>query len=309
MELSRLDVFARVAASGSLSKAAVQLESTSSAISRQMALLEKECGGRLFHRTGRGVTLTELGARILPRVQALLTEARALDQEIEQGSGLPAGEVRLGLLAAPAASLLPPLFRKVREQFPAIRLRVLEGSTGQMDEWIASGHVDIALVARQGESVGANEDALAASHSHLIAAASHPLVQSPTVRFAALDGVPLVLPGAPNGMRRVLEQMMKQRDMALNVALEVDSLLVQVAMSRHGCGCAILPRHAVADWLAAGTVRASRIVDPGLTRTVALTCTTQRPATLAVREVYRMIRVVVAQLTQAGDGVWAPVEG
>lgn len=301
-------MFVKVAASGSLSKAAVQLESTSSAISRQMALLERECGGRLFHRTGRGVTLTELGQRILPRVQALLQEARFLEAEIEQGAGLPAGEVRLGLLAAPAASLLPPLFRTLRELYPAIRLRVFEGSTGQMDEWIASGHVDIGLVARQGQALAPNEHPLAASHSHLVAAAGHALVQSPTVELAQLHDVPLVLPGPPNGMRRTLEQMMKQRGLSLNVAMEADSLLVQVAMARHGCGCAILPRHAVSDSLAAGTVGASRIVNPGLARTVALTTTTQRPATLATREVYRLIRRVVENQTRAGDGVWAPVE-
>lgn len=308
MDFSKLDVFARVAASGSLSKAAVALDTTSSALSRQMTLLEKECGGRLFHRTGRGVTLTELGQRILPRVQALLQEAQELTQEIKGNAGVPAGEVRLGVLAAPAASLLPPLYNQLRERYPAVRLRVIEGSTGQMDEWIATGHVDIALVARQGNKFSLNEHPLATSHSYLVAAAGDPLVREATVEFSALSGIPLILPGLPNGMRRSLEQSMKQRDLTLSVVMEADSLLVQVAMAIQRCGYVILPRHAVADWLKAGTLSVSRIVNPGLARTVTLTATTQRPSTLAGREVFRLIRTIVEGLTRQGDGVWGPVE-
>jgi DNA-binding transcriptional LysR family regulator len=308
VDFSKLDVFARVAASGSLSKAAVALDTTSSALSRQMTLLEKEFGGRLFHRTGRGLVLTDLGQRILPRVQALLQEAAELAQEIKSTAGMPAGEVRLGVLAAPAASLLPPLYNQLRELHPAVRLHVLEGSTGQMDEWIAAGHVDIALVARQGSKLSSNEHPLAASHSYLVAAAGDPLVRNPTTEFSALSGLPLILPGPPNGMRRALEQLMKQRNLTMNVAMQADSLLVQVAMAAQGCGYVLLPRHAVAEWLKAGTLRASRIVNPGLTRTVALTATTQRPSTLASREVYRLIRSIVEGLTRQGDGVWAPLE-
>jgi LysR family transcriptional regulator, nitrogen assimilation regulatory protein len=308
VDFSRLDVFARVADRGSLSKAAVALSTTSSALSRQMALLEQECGGRLFHRTGRGLVLTELGQRILPRVHALLQDVAQLSDEIKGNAGVPSGEVRLGVLAAPAASLLPPLYVRLRQLHPAVRLRVIEGSTGQMDEWISSGQVDIALVARQGDRVTANEHPMATSHSCLVAAAGDPLVQAPTVEFSALSGLPMVLPGSPNGMRRTLESLMKQRGLCLEVAMEADSLLVQVAMAARGCGYIVLPRHAVADWVAAGTLAASRIVNPGMTRTVALVASTQRPSTLASREVFRLIRLVVEGLTKQGDGVWAPLE-
>jgi DNA-binding transcriptional LysR family regulator len=61
-------VFVRVAALGSLSKAAAVLDVPQSIVSRNVALLERECGERLFRRTGRGVVLTELGEQLLPRV-------------------------------------------------------------------------------------------------------------------------------------------------------------------------------------------------------------------------------------------------
>ncbi len=66
MEFARLKLFIQVAEAGSLSKAAVLLDSVQSAISRQIAALERDCGRRLFDRTGRGVTLTDFGKRVFP---------------------------------------------------------------------------------------------------------------------------------------------------------------------------------------------------------------------------------------------------
>ena len=308
MDLSKLEVFVRVATLGSLTRAAVMLDTTSSALSRQMAVLEKECGGRLFHRTGRGVSLTELGKRILPRVQSVLAETQELAREIEGNAGAPSGDVRLGVLAAPAATLVPPLFQQLKAQYPAVRLHVFEGSSGQIDEWIANGHVDIALVARQGDKFPPNEFPLATSHSCLIGPPNDRLTANETIPFDALHALPLVLPGLPNGMRRLVEATMKQKNLALNVVMEADSLMVQVAMVTNRCGYAILPRHSVNDSLLSGLLSASRIENPRITRTVTLTSTTQKPSTLAAREVMRMIRGIAGTLTNKPDGVWSRVE-
>ena len=308
MNLSKLDVFAQIAASGSLTKAAVTLDTTPSAISRQLASLEKECGGRLFHRTGRGVALTELGLRILPRIQSLLRDADALTQEMKGSAGLLRGDVRLGLLAATAASLLPPLLAQLKAQHPGVMLRVLEGSSGQIDEWVASGHVDIALVARQGASFGPGEYPLATSLSCLVGPANDPLTQREHIDFTELHQVPLILAGLPNGMRKGLEQVARQMDVELCVAMEADSLLVQLAMVSSGCGYAILPAHAVNDGLKAGALTAALIVNPSFKRTVTLTATTQKPMSAAAREVFRLVREIAENLTDRSNGVWTPVE-
>ena len=308
MDLSKLDVFVRVATSGSLTKAAVMLDTTSSAISRQMANFESECGGRLFHRTGRGVTLTELGLRILPRVQAVLSNVVDLADEIKGNAGVTSGEVRVGVLAAPGATLLPRLFEQLRVLHPAIRLHVLEGSSGQIDEWIANGHVDVALVARQSQKFSPNEFPLATSHSYLIGPKGDRLTRGAAIDFDALHGLPLILPGLPNSMRRTVENLMKQKNLQLNIVMEADSLMVQIAMVTHRCGYAILPRHAVNDGLQAGLLTASQIVNPTMARTVTLTSTTHKPSTLASREVLRMIRGIAGDLTDASDGVWTRVE-
>ena len=84
LDLSRLLLFAKVAELGSLTRAAVAMDTLQSAVSRRIAALERDCGGRLFHRTGRGVTLTDLGRRVLPAVTTLLADAERLTLEMRR---------------------------------------------------------------------------------------------------------------------------------------------------------------------------------------------------------------------------------
>ena len=182
------------------------------------------------------------------------------------------------------------------------------GAVSPDGKLVASGHVDIALVARQGASFGPGEYPLATSLSCLVGPANDPLTQREHIDFTELHQVPLILAGLPNGMRKGLEQVARQMDVDLVVAMEADSLLVQLAMVSSGCGYAILPAHAVNDGLKAGALTAALIVNPSFKRTVTLTATTQKPMSAAAREVFRLVREIAENLTDRSNGVWTPVE-
>ena len=123
-DLARLELFAAVVDLGSLTKVAAKRSSTQPVISRQIAALERECGGRLFARTGRGMALTELGQRLLPRIKSMLAEARQLSEEVGTASGVAAGEVRIGALPSLYKLLICPLFRITQERFPKQQPRI-----------------------------------------------------------------------------------------------------------------------------------------------------------------------------------------
>ncbi len=80
-DLHKWRAFVAIGELGSLTRAALFLDSNQSLLSRQLNALERECGARLFNRTGRGVELSEVGARLFPQVKALLADAEKLDQE------------------------------------------------------------------------------------------------------------------------------------------------------------------------------------------------------------------------------------
>src|SRR4029453_10138166 len=101
-----LKLFLEVADLGSFSKAALARRTVQSHISRQISELERECGARLFQRTGRGVVLTELGQRIAPRVRAWLADTDQLVNDIKSSAQAPIGEVRLGILPSAAHPLM-----------------------------------------------------------------------------------------------------------------------------------------------------------------------------------------------------------
>lgn len=82
------------------------LDTAQPAIGRQIGQLEREWGGRLFHRTGRGVALTELGEPVLPRAKSLLAQAAELVDEIKGTAGVPSGDVRIGVLPSLSQPLI-----------------------------------------------------------------------------------------------------------------------------------------------------------------------------------------------------------
>src|SRR5438094_10141622 len=99
-DLHKWRAFIAIGELGSLTRAAIFLDSNQSLLSRQLNALERECGARLFNRTGRGVELSETGARLIPQVTALLVDAERPENEIRGEAREPSGRVTSGSLTA-----------------------------------------------------------------------------------------------------------------------------------------------------------------------------------------------------------------
>lgn len=300
-------VFVRVAELGSATRAAVALDTHQSAISVQISALEKECGGRLFNRTGRGVTLTPLGERVLPRIQALIAEAERFSEDILTNGQVPHGEVKVGVVASTAQPLVGELFRRTRERFPGIRLNVREGFSDHLEEWLASGQIDIGLLHRYGRKLAPGEERLGGGSTYLIGKAGDPLCEAPQVEFSRLHQVPLALPAAPSGLRVLAEHLAHRRSVTLNVEVEVNSLGLIKDIVAGGGVYTVLPFQAVFAEVQSGSLWASQIVNPGVDRTVALGTNKLRPQSLAARETARLLFQIVRELVDRGTGIlWDP---
>lgn len=295
-DLPRLKRFLAVAELKSLTKAALLLGTTQSALSLQMAALERDCGARLFDRTGRGVALTELGTRLVTRAAELLRMAEQLTQEIKGAAGVPVGDVTVGLLPSLSGDLAPQLLGSVLAQFPQIKMRILEGSNGQLDEWLLNGRLDAAVLYRYATSQAPNEETLGQIDSWLIGANGDALTQSKTLAFAKLHQKSLILPSMPNGLRATLNQLAVRKRIELKVLVEVDSIPTQKQLVMGGFGYAILGLHAVTQELASGTLQATRLIQPGIGRTVTLATSNQRPQTLAAKSVLTLLRELTPKL-------------
>jgi DNA-binding transcriptional LysR family regulator len=244
--------------------------------------------------------LTELGRQVLPRAHAILADASALVEEASGNWRQPAGVVNVGLLPSMSRPMTGRLFSRVREEFPDIQLRVIEAYSGQIEVMLSEGSIDVGTFNRYRPLRRESQDAVLSSPLCLIAAPGGPHGGKTSVRFAALAGLPLVMPMRPNSLRALFEEVAGKRHLDMQVALEVSSAtaMKDAVMS---CGLyATLPAHAVQDELARGLLEVMPITHPSIRQTTFIDVTRRRPASSAVREVARLLAVLVRQLGSPG---------
>jgi LysR family transcriptional regulator, nitrogen assimilation regulatory protein len=285
-------LFIDAAELGSLSKVALAYGTSQPHISRQLSELEQECGGRLFERTGRGVMLTELGQRIVPKVRAWLASTDELANDVRSSAGTPIGKVRIGSLPSTAHPLVSTLHKQLRERYPLIVLSVREGQGAQLETWLDDGSVDLAILYRTGGLPVHGDTYLVETSTYLVSAAGDALTARKTVPFSALHNLPLVLFCRPSSWRNHLEQISAERKISLNVALEADSLSLQTHIVSQGGMYALLGPYAIAAAARDCRLQSAKLVEPVVTRHIALAMSRHGSMTLACRTVMQVVREI-----------------
>lgn len=305
-DLQKWRAFLAIAELGSLTRAALFLDSNQSLLSRHLNALERECNARLFNRTGRGVALSDVGERIFPHVKALLADAEQLELEIRGEGRELTGRVTIGSLPSITNPIVGRLFMQIRARHPAVQLKILEGSSGQVEEWLADARVDIAILYRYGNTQPEQEQALATVDSYLIGAAGDRLTAATEVAFSALHDLPFILPGAPNGLRTALDGIARQEHITLTPAIEADSLPLMRSTVAEARLYTVLPIHAVWAEVQEGRLQAARIVSPGVQRIVSMAMARTKGPAKAVSAVAAEIVQIVDDLGRSG--MWRAVE-
>ena len=301
-DLHKWRTFVAIAELGSLTRAALFLDSNQSLLSRQVNSLERECGSRLFTRTGRGVELSEVGQRLFPQIRALLGDAERLESEIRGEAREPTGLVTVGSLPSISNPLAGRLFTDMHARHPAVRLKMLEGSSGQIEEWLADERVDIAILYRYGGALPEHEEVLATVDSYLIGPKGDAVTAGRNVDFGALDGLPFILPSVPNGLRTALDAVARRERIALEPVIEADSLPLQKLLVAQERLYTVLPLHAVWSEVAEGLLQASKIVTPSIQRAVSMAMAKSKGPPRAVSAVAARIVDIVAEM--AHKGMW-----
>lgn len=295
MDIRQLKTFVEVATNGSYARTAAIIGVAQSALSRQISALESSIGDRLFHRTGRGVVLTELGERMLPRARALVADAAAWTDAARSERAEPHGEVTLGAVPVASRGLIAAITGEIRNSLPGIRLRALEGYSGQVEEWLASGRVEIGIYNRYRRGRVANAEALARTEVHLITRRSHPMARRREVAVRALAEIPLALPVRPNSLTSVLTGLAASQHFEIDIRFEAGSTpLIRDVMLASDLAT-ISPREVFSREIAAGELSAIPIVRPKILQTTWMSLSSHHPPSEAARIVARLIRQMAAR--------------
>jgi LysR family nitrogen assimilation transcriptional regulator len=300
MNSDDLALFAQVAKSGSISRAAMELGADQSTVSRRVGLLEAELGVRLFHRSGRGVTLTERGQQLLGFANTMndtLVEAeRAMRDSAEQG---PA---KLCIAAQPtiARILFGSLGHALKARYPLTQVHFVEGLAADILNRLSDGAVDIAILYLPEHPGALQFDPLLSEGVQLITPANYPL-KGDAIAVRDLGDIPLILPSTHHGLRMMVESLANRYGFSANIALECDgSISITKRLVLENCGCTVLPEAAVVEEVKAGRLKSYRLEDPEIRRTVAIVWPKNRVTADGLWAVTQIIRQRAADMVEQG---------
>ncbi|UQA96868.1 LysR family transcriptional regulator [Streptomyces halobius] len=146
LNLDRLRTLSAVARHGSVSAAADGLHVTTSAVSQQIAKLERETGQQLLAKNGRGVRLTDAGRLLADHAVRILSQVELAQADLEAHRGQAVGELRMGAFPTAARGLFPAALAALRAEHPQIRARLSELEPEDSVRGVVHGDIDLAVV-------------------------------------------------------------------------------------------------------------------------------------------------------------------
>ncbi|HAT10216.1 MAG TPA: hypothetical protein DCS97_06420 [Planctomycetes bacterium] len=256
-----------VARLGSFTKAAVELELSQPALSRQIIGLQRTLGVKLFERVGRSVRLTPAGEELVGRAGPLLEELGRVTGNLTTISGTAAGRVRLGASESVAVNSLPAILRAYLQANRRVQLRLVCRTSERLPDMISSGELDIAVcpIEYQDQQEGINCTRLWDEEMVLVLPINHP-GRSRSITSYITDDFILVTPGTET--RRILDRALAERNVELKVVLEHESTEVIKSMVMAGLGLAILPEPNVRKEARRGELAVLPLTDLKVSRTI-----------------------------------------
>ena len=258
MDDFRLKVFITAARTLSFTRAAGQLCISQPAVSKHVAELEARYGLQLFTRRGSRLELTDAGRTLLDAAERLADDYRRLEYEMSLCTGQTEGELRLGASTTIAQYLLPPLLARFTTRFPQVRVSLLSGNSGQVEQALGDHAIDLGLVESVSRRQGLHYTLFRPDELVLVARPGGLYARTESVTPEALCRIPLVLRESGSGTLEVISAALAERGIRLpqlNVVLRLGSTEGIKRFVRHSDAMAIVSAFSVVDELRSGTLR------------------------------------------------------
>ncbi|SCL54990.1 DNA-binding transcriptional regulator, LysR family [Micromonospora chersina] len=307
MQLHQLRYFVAVAEVRHFTQAADLVGITQPSLSKQIHALETDLGAPLFERVRGNITLTAAGEVLLPLAKRILADVDTATREVQELVGLRRGRVRLGATPSLATSLAPPVLRRFRDAHPTVDLRVEEGGSQDLVRDLLRGDLDLALIIEPstGTDPGLRADPIL--RESLVVASVDPLPAADgrgEVRITDLRDLPLVMFREGYDLRDATLQACRAAGFEPTLSVDGGEMDAVLSFVEAGLGVALVPGIVVAR--RAG-IRVTRLVPPGVRRTIAVARRRDVVPTHAGRELRRILLEYVHDAT-AADQLPAGVE-
>jgi len=250
LDVRRMKVLREVAACGSFSAAAESLSFTQSAISQQVAALERETGTKLVERGSRGIRLTQAGEVLVKHADAVLARLSCAEEELQALAGLRGGRLAVSTFQSAGATLVPRAIAAFHSRYPDVELALVQAEPDEATQLLRAGDLDLAIVYDFDGIPGGLEDGLDAIHLiddryDLLLARDHPLAEKARVRMADLANERWINSTRGCGCRQAVFHACAQAGFEPNVAFENDEIMSVQALVANGMGVTLMPQLAL----------------------------------------------------------------
>jgi molybdate transport repressor ModE-like protein len=243
LDVRRMRVLREVAQRGSFSAAAEALSFTQSAVSQQIAALEREAGATLVERNARGVRLTEAGEAVVRHTEAILARLAEAEAELEAIAGLRGGRLRTAAFESAGSTIMPLAIADFRSRHPAVELSMGLLEPEDSLPQLRAGELDLALTFDS--HGGASADGIALKHllddpMYLVLPREHPLAHKRHLRLADLADEAWI--GGPAGCEcnRLIRRSCAAAGYDPRIAFETDDYTAVQGFVAAGVGVSLI---------------------------------------------------------------------
>ena len=237
METARCKAFFYAAENGSITKAAEEMNYTTSGVSQLIQAFENEVGVQLLHRNKKGVSLTAEGDRFMPAVRQLLKSEETIQQLASEIKGLSIGTVTIAAYSSIATHWLPEVIRQFREEYPGIEIRLHEGVRQEVEELLRSRKADIAFMSYK-EPMPFEWIPLAEDPMLAVLDKKHPFAKRKKYPLKACEQEVFIMPA--QGLDEDVTNMIRENDLTLQIGFQTDENFSAIAMIEQGLGMSIM---------------------------------------------------------------------
>jgi DNA-binding transcriptional LysR family regulator len=246
LDVRRMRVLREVAIHGSMSGAADALGYTASAISQQVAALERETGVALVERGPRSVILTDAGRTLVEHAEAVLAQLDHAEEEMRAIAGLRGGRVRIATFRSAAETVVADAITQFHARFPGVELTLSEGEPEEYLPRLAAGELDLAT-SFEYDRVTALErrnlvlEPLLEEPMWLALPIDHPLLEHDAIELSALAGEPWIGSTPRSSVHDFTPNVCRAAGFEPRFAAQTDDYHVCQALVASGLGVAFIP--------------------------------------------------------------------
>jgi DNA-binding transcriptional LysR family regulator len=246
LDIRRMRVLREVAARGSMSAAADALNYTPSAVSQQIATLEREVGVALVERGPRSITLTDAGRALAEHAEVILARLEIAEMEVREVAGLHGGRLRLATFRTAGETIMARAITTFHARHPQVELRLVEGEPEDYLPLIKSGGVDLGLAFEYDHvprvRVESSEERLLMEDEIGIALPpDHRLAERASIELADLADESWIGSTPRSSVHAFTQNICRAAGFEAQIKFETDDYHVAEALVATGIGIAFLP--------------------------------------------------------------------